>query len=177
MFAATSTAEALRDASEVELYAWFGESDRVSHFVDLHLTIVDERTYGGELRIGRQVGLLIVEPPEPQKRTHGDVEGTVAGGAGALGGREDGEHRIAHADGTLCRTTVDERQLAVVAIVAHQAIDFEERLERLVDGGAANRVSAAVRLDFDRGAHQIPILACAAGVRCHGRLRGYGDAD
>ena len=56
---------------------------------------------------------------------------------------------------------VDERQFAVVAIVAHQAIDFGERRERLVDGHPAGRARR----------RQMP----APGRRCPSRsgIRGF----
>ena len=67
-------------------------------------------------------------------------------------------------DGLARAVPVEARQLAVVAIVAHQAIDFGERRERFVNRGPASRLVAAECLHLDRGAHHVAVLMAFDGL-------------
>ena len=83
------------------------------------------------------------------------------------------------ATGPRAASPVDQRQLAVVAVVAHQAIDFGERRERFVDRGAARRLVAAEGLHLDRGAHHVAVLVALLRLRVHdvaSQQRGPMDA-
>ena len=85
---------------------------------------------------------------------------------------EHGEHRIADRHRTArLAFAVDQRQLAVVAVIAHQAIDFGERRERFVDRGCG----ASPR----RRRRPAPRSRCPSGTVLVGflRLSAHHDAD
>ena len=160
--------EALRDAAEVDLDARPRETNRVLLTIEHHVAVVDERPHRREFRGARQVRLLVVKPPQPDERAHGDVERAVGSRADLLRGIEHAKQWSADVHRSVRRRSVDEAQLAVVAVVAHQPIDFGDGAERFVDRSCACGCVAAEGFDFDRGAHHVAVFAGRSGARLRG---------
>ena len=70
------------------------------------------------------VRLACFESPEAHERADADIECAVARHADPLRGIENREHRRADCHRTRRRRAVDCRELAVIAVIAHQAVHF-----------------------------------------------------
>ncbi len=125
--------EAFRDAAEIDLDAWPREAHGALRGIEKDVAIIHERPHRGELLARRHVRLLVVESPQPHQRADRDVERAPASRAHITCRRQHAEHRIARRYRLPRRRPIDERELAVVPIIAHQPIDFGHRRERFVD--------------------------------------------
>ncbi len=163
--------ESLGDAAEIDFHPARCECDGARMVVDQQFPVVDQRPNAAQLGRCWEVGALVVKSPQPDERPDRHVERAVAGAAHDLTSLENGQHRLADVHRFARRGRVDRGQLAVAAVVAHQAIDFGDCGKGLVDRVSARLRSVAVRFDGDRCAHQVSVRT--GGVRA---LRaGNGD--
>ena len=125
--------------------------------IEDQIPVVDERPHGGEFLSRGLVGLLVVKSPQPNERADRHVETAPALRAHLLRRLQHAHHRIADANRLPRGVAIDERKLAVVAIVAHQPIDFRKGAEGLFNGGGSGFRRSAERLHLDRRAHDVAI--------------------